>query len=168
MRGLARGGAAFVFSLVTAASWLTCGSAFAATLVLNDGSVIRGDIKTLQEDVYTVETDALGTVRVQKQDIRTIDLNDEGARGSPPLLSTGSSPVGQAELQALQTQLMQSPDLVSMIQGLQSDPEVQAVLADPEIMSALAAGDLAKLMSHPKIIALTGNPKVREIVEGVQ
>jgi hypothetical protein len=62
---------------------------------------------------------------------------------------------------------MQSPNLFSMILGLQSDPDVQAVLADPDIMSALASGDYATLMNHPKIIALTSNAKVRDVIDEV-
>ena len=165
MRDLAFGGRAGVCLLVMVTSLIPFGSGSAATVVLKDGAVIHGEIETLQDGVYTVETDSLGTVRVRKEDVRTIDHS----RGPTMESSVGPSPSGSspspAELQALQSRLMQSPNLFSMIQALQSDPEVQAVLADPEVMSAMASGDYAKLMNHPKIIALTDNAKVREIVE---
>ena len=61
--------------------------------------------------------------------------------------------------------MMENPNLFSMIQALQSDPEVQAVLADPEIMSAMVSGNYEALMNHPKIIALTRNAKVREVID---
>jgi len=155
-----------VCSFVIATLLVSYVSASAETLVLRDGTVIHGEIKTLEDDVYTVETDSLGTVRVRKQDIRTIDHSDSSAIGSP-VGSTRGSPPKQAELQATQSRLMQSPNLLSMILGLQSDPDVQAILADPEIMSALASGDYATLMNHPKIIALTSNAKVREVIDEV-
>jgi hypothetical protein len=143
------------------------GQTSAETLVLNDGSVIQGEIKTLRDGVYTIQTESLGTVRVRKEDIRAIELGDESASTStvPP---PDSGSVRQAELQAMQSRMMQIPDLFSMIQALQNDPEVQAVLTDPEIMAAMTSGDFAKLMNHPKIIALTGNPRIREIIEEVQ
>jgi hypothetical protein len=138
---------------------VTFGTASAETLVLNDGSVIHGDIKTLQGDVYIVESESLGTVRVRKQDVRTISHNDESA---PQLQEE------QADLQAIQSRITQNPDIFSMIRALQSDPEVQAVLSDPEVMRAIASGDFATLMSHPKIIGLTSNARMREIIEEVR
>ena len=63
---------------------------------------------------------------------------------------------------------MQSPDLLSMIQALQTLPELQAVLADPEIMNAVMSGNYAALMNHPKIIALTRNEKMREVIDEAQ
>ena len=166
MRDLVFGGIAGVCSFVIATLLVSYVSASAETLVLRDGTVIHGEIETLQDDVYTVETDSLGTVRVRKQDIRTIDHSDSSTIGSP-VGSTRGSPPKQAELQTMQSRIMQSPNLLSRILGMQSDPDVQAVLADPEIMSALASGDYATLMNHPKIIALTSNTKVREVIDGV-
>lgn len=167
VRVLTLGGTIGICSLVIAALLVASGPVCAATLTLNDGSVIHGDIKTLQDNVYTVETDTLGTVRVRKQDIRTIDLSDEPASRTPARSSTNGASPGQAELAAMQSLIMQNPDLLAMIEALQSDPDVQAVLSDPEIIRAVAAGDLATLMSHPKIIALTGNAKVREVIKEV-
>lgn len=162
------GGIVSVCLLVMAALFVPSGSAFAATLVLKDGAVIHGDIEALQDDVYTVKTDSLGTVRVRKQDVRTIEhsggTTTESSAGSP---TNGSSP-DPTELRAIQSRVMQDPNLLSMIQALQSDPEVQAVLADPEIMSAMASGNYAVLMNHPKIIALTRNAKIREVVDEVR
>ena len=137
----------------------------AATLVLTDGTVIHGEIKTLEEGVYTVETDSLGTLRVRQEHVRTIDQISEGERVVEST-TDGSSP-RQAELQAMQSRMLRTPSLLSMIQALQNDPEVQAILADPEIVSALASGNYDALMSNPKIVALTDNSKVREIINEV-
>jgi hypothetical protein len=168
MRVLALRRTASVHSLILAAWLVVCGPASAETLTLNDGSVIQGDIKSLQNDVYTVETNSLGTVRVRKQDVRSIDHTDDAERSLPASRPGGGSPAGQADLQAMQSRMMQSPDLFSMIEALQNDPEVQAVLSDPETMRALASGDIATLMSHPGIIALTTNAQMREIIEEVR
>ena len=165
MRDLALGRITGFRSLTIAALVVVCGSASAATLTLNDGSVIQGDIKTLQNDVYTIETDSLGTVRVSKEEIRSIDLSVDSQRSSSSRTPVNGSSPDQADLQAMQSRMLQSPNLFSMIEALQSDPEIQAVLSDPEIMSALASGDLETLMNHPKIIALTRNAQMREIIE---
>ncbi len=165
MRDFSFGDIAGVCLFVIATLLAPYGSASAATLVLKDGAVIHGEIETLQDDVYTVKTDSLGTVRVRKQDVRTIDHSVRSTMESSVGSSTNESSPEQADLQATQSRMMENPNLFSMIQALQSDPEVQAVLADPEIMSAMAAGNYAALMNHPKIIALTRNAKVREVID---
>lgn len=161
--------------LVVATLLAANGSALAATLVLKDGAVIHGEIKSLQDDVYTVKTDSLGTLQVQKKDVRSIDHSVGDAQATSLDSSThpsatnaasinGSSPE-PAALQAVQSQLTQNPALLSLIEGLQSDPEIQGILNDPEIMSAISAGNYAPLMNHPKIIALTRNANVRAVIE---
>jgi len=152
-----------VCSVVIAAVLAPFVAASAATLVLKDGTVIHGEITSLQGDTYTVKTDSLGTVRLRKQNVRTIDHSGGSAMASS---STGAPP-GQAELQDMQTRMMRNPDLIAMIQALQSDPEMQAVLADPQIMNALASGDYAALKNNPKIISLMRNAKVRAVVDEV-
>lgn len=141
------------------------GAASAATLVLHDGSVIKGDIRTLQNDIYTIETESLGTVQVPKQDVRSIDLSDEYSAGTPSPAATSPAMPGAADLEALQLRVMQDPSIFAMVQALQNDPEIQAIMSDPAIMSAIAAGDITTLMNHPRIIALTDNPKVRAVIE---
>jgi hypothetical protein len=149
--------------LVVMAALSNADGAAAATLVLKDGTVVHGDIKTLQDGVYTVETESLGTLRVDELNVRTIDHGDERMMGSP----TNGAASTQAELQAMQLQILQTPNLLSMIQSLKNDPEVQAILADPEIMNALTSGDYTALMNNPKIVALTSNSKVREVIDEV-
>jgi len=144
------------------------GGALAATLVLQDDTVIHGEIETLREGVYTVKTASLGTVRVRKEDVQTIHHGD-GAK-SPLAVGSPAQGAGRqaAGVEALQHQVAANPDLLSMIETLQNDSEVQAVLADPEIMRAVAAGDYGALMNHPKIVALTNNSKVREVIEAAK
>ena len=151
-----------------AASLALCGPLCAETLMLKDGGVIRGEILTLKDDVYVVKTESLGTVRVQKRDVRTIDSGDGAAPGLPAGATSAGPLPNPAELNAMQSLMMQNPDVMSMIDALQHDPEVQAVLADPQIKRALAAGDYAALMNHPKILALAHNTNVLEIVEATQ
>lgn len=157
------GVSSFVIATVLAAS----GPVSAATVMLKDGAVIHGEVETLLDDVYTVKTESLGTLRVRKEDVRAIDYSDESPVGPVEPSSDASSP-GQAELEAVQTRMLQNPNLLTMIQALQEDPEVQAVLSDPEIMSAIASGNYAAVMNHPKIIALTRNAKMRAIIDAAQ
>jgi hypothetical protein len=162
------GSLSFARTLVVASCIACCGVASAATVVLRDGTVIQGEVKSLQDGVYTIETASVGTVRVRAADIRSID--ESGKRpstseaGQP---AKGSAP-GVDSLDAAKSQIVADPKLLATVLALQNDPEVLAILADPEVMKAIAAGDNSALMSNPKIVALMQNPKVREIVDSLR
>ncbi len=102
MRDFSFGDIAGVCLFVIATLLAPYGSASAATLVLKDGAVIHGEIETLQDDVYTVKTDSLGTVRVRKQDVRTIDHSVrstvDSSVGSPTNESCGGRIHNQAAI----------------------------------------------------------------------
>ena len=162
MRGLSAAARSFLV-----ASCLACGGAsFAATVVLTDGTVIQGDVKSLQDGVYTIETASVGTLHVRAQDVRSID---EG--GKPPSPSAGPLPEGSppsTAVDAAKSQITADPKLLATVLALQNDPEVLAILADPEVAKAIAAGNYNALMSNPKIVALMQNPKVREIIDALR
>jgi len=143
------------------------GASFAATVVLRDGTVIHGEMRSLQDDVYSVETDSLGTIRVRKQEVRSIDNGAEPTNGTGVDSSTNASSPGARELDATKARIMQDPALFAAVLALQGDPDVLAALADPEITKAIAAGDYAALLINPKIVTLMHNAKMREIIDGV-
>lgn len=153
---------------VFAAALATSVPVTAATVVLKDGTIIHGEIQTLQDGVYTVESPSLGTVHVRKQEVRTIDESDASPPAAPAGVPGLGSSSGQSALEATQQQIVTDPGLFSLVLSLQTDPDVQAILADPNIMKAITSGDYDALMHDPKIIALTQNPKVREIIDSVQ
>ena len=151
------------------ASWLACcGVSSAATVVLRDGTVIRGEVKSLQDGVYTIETAAVGTLHVRAQDVSSIDESGKPpSTAGPGQPANGPSP-GADALDAAKSQIVADPKLLATVLALQSNPAVLAVLADPEVMKAMAAGDYDALMHNAKIVALMQNPKVREIIEALR
>lgn len=155
--------------LVSAATLALTGPAFGETLVLTDGAVIHGDVTALDGDVYVVRTESLGTIRVHKKDVRTIEQgNAATSRPAPASTTRASPPPAQIDLEAMQSRMLQSPDMLAMIEALQDDPEIMAVLADPAVMAAMAAGDYAALMNHPKILALMHNANVQAVIDAAQ
>lgn len=121
---------------------------------LLDGSVLQGEILSFDGKVYSVRTENLGTVKIDKSKVQTIQME-----GSP-------SVSGQA-VQDLRSRMMTSPAILGMIMELQNDPDIQEVLNDPEIVSASEAGDFNKLLSNPKFMKLLENPKIQEIGKGL-
>lgn len=158
--------AAQAFAIASVSAF--CGISFAATVVLRDGTVIKGEVVSLRDGVYTISTDSAGSLQVSKQEVRSID--ETGESGTEPVVGVGpgaSSPEADA-LDAATARIAQDPGLLAMVLALQNDSAVLAVLADPEITAAIAAGDYAELMNNPKIIALMNSEKVRAIIHEAQ
>ncbi len=127
--------------------------------------MIQGEVVSLHDGVYTIETDSAGTLHVRKQEVRSIDDNGKSAIRSPVGLPPDASSTEIGALDAAKSRITEDPTLLAMVLALQNDPAVQAVLADPEITKAIAAGDYSALMNNPKIKALMNDEKVREVID---
>jgi hypothetical protein len=154
-------------SFLVACCLACCGVSVAATVVLRDGTVIQGEVKSLQDGVYTIETASVGTLHVRAQDVRSIDEGGKSPSASEAAQPAKGASPGADAFDAAKSQIVADPKLLATVLALQNDPAVVAVLADPEVMKAVAAGDYDTLMSNPKIVALMQNPKVREIIEAL-
>jgi hypothetical protein len=165
MRRFPLGSSTAARSILVASCLACCGVSSAATVVLRDGTVIQGEVKSLQEGVYTIETASVGTLHVPAREVRSIE---EGGK-SPSASGAGQPAKGSSPaLDAVKSQIIADPKLLATVLALQNDPEVLAVLADPEVTKAIAEGDYNTLMSNAKIVALMQNPKLREIIDALR
>ena len=145
-----------------------CEPALAATVTLKDGTVIRGEVKSLQDGVYTVESESAGMLHIRADQVRSIDETDRRAPADTATRPSSAPPSGASAVDSAKSLISQDPNLLTAVLGLQSEPEVVAALADPSVAKAIADGDYATLASNPKIVALMQNPKVRAIIEALQ
>ncbi len=158
--------------LLFVGAWLIIASpAFAASeIVLQDGSRIRGEIVSMNNGLYKINTASMGTIELGSNQIKSISsAGSEGSSGdsSGPVDSAMNS-LAESSMQSIQSSIANSPDLMSSIMALQNDPAMQAVLSDPEVMQAVQNLDFRTLQNHPKMKALMNNQKIREISGGLK
>ena len=137
----------------------------AVGVALKDGSVISGELISLQDGVYTISSSSLGTVRIDESKIRAIRYGSS-EMGTEPFPPTGENRSG-AEMQAIERAIVSDEQIMTLILSMQNDPDVQKVLSDPEIMSAVLSGDVNALKAHPEFIKLMNHPTIREIQKKV-
>ena len=149
-------------------------NAFAAKeIILKDGSRIRGDVQSMQNGMYQVRTDSMGTIQLnsgQRRPQYRFPIGSQapgGSAGSGSASAPGSSSTKSA-IDSIKSNIVRSPGLMSTIMELQNDPQMQAVLADPEVMRAVQNFNLQALSSNPKIKALMKNAKIRRINNAVK
>jgi hypothetical protein len=128
---------------------------------LTDGSVVTGEVVSLQNGVYTIKTGSLGAITVNESKVRAI--RQPGTSGSAAMQDTH-----QSDMRALQERMVRDQKIMTMIQSLQSDPEFQKVLQDPEVMRAVNAGDIPALTANPQFMKLLNNKTVQDIQKKVE
>ncbi len=130
---------------------------------LKDGSIIAGEIVSLSNGIYTIESDSLGSFKIEKSKIRTIHSKSyRSGRNSSTL------PVVNSTVQALQDTIRSQPDLMKTIMALENDPDIQMVLQDSKVMSAVRSGNINALIDNPVFHKILENPKVQAISREIQ
>jgi hypothetical protein len=155
----------YLFCFVVALSLVT-GSAHAGEvreIELRDGSVITGEVVSLNNGIYTIKSDTLGTLKVEESKVRVIRPRTQQSQGPGAAQSNTSS-----DVQTLQHRMMSDQEIMGLIQSLQNDPEFKKLLEDPDIMKAVNTGDVAALTANPKFMKQLGNPTVQEIQKKVK
>jgi hypothetical protein len=139
-------------------------SAKTGELELADGSVVRGEILSVNGGVYRIRTETLGEISLDESKIKNIRL--EGAPGGTPE-KKGIEAFTNEQVKALKDRLADDPEIMSLLAELGNDPAVQEVLKDPEIMHAVMTNDFSALLSNPKLKQILENPKIKEISKRV-
>jgi len=133
-------------------------------IVLKDNSVITGEVVSLNNGIYTVKSDILGTIKLEESKVRVIQ--ERSAPPSVALSSNSSATAGEGK--SLQEKMMSDKEVMSLIQSLQDDPEFKKLMEDPGFMKAVNAGDVAALSADPRFMKLLNNPTVQEIQKKVK
>lgn len=119
---------------------------------LTDGSTITGEVSSLNNGVYVIKSESLGTIKLEESKIRAIHSQSSGTNAS-----------SVQDTRALQEKMLSDREIMGLIQSLQNDPDFKKILEDPEIMKAVNAGDVSALTANPKFMKLLENATVKEI-----
>lgn len=128
---------------------------------LKDGSVILAEVVSLEGNNFTLRSDTLGTIQLERSKIKSIRQKGQGATAAPD--GQGVSSLANDQIKGLQEKMASNKDTVTTILSLQDDPDIKAVLEDPEIMKAATSGDISALMANPKFMKLLSKPEIQDI-----
>lgn len=132
-----------------------------ASIHLQDGSTIRGEVVSLKGGSYQVQTKTLGVLTIPQTNVRMVEYGAAANSTTPDnSLANGAE---NAQMAAITSRLKNSPALLGDIQALTNDPAIMAIVKDPEIQRLIASGDYAGLMKNSKMRRLMNNSKIRDI-----
>jgi hypothetical protein len=133
---------------------------------LNDGSVVRGELISLDDTQCTLRSESLGTIQLERSGIKAIRI--KGSQAAASISSKGTQGLIKDQITVLQEHMASDQNSLDSITALQDDPDVRAVLEDPELMKAVASGDIAALTANPKFQKMLENPALQSISKGTQ
>jgi len=139
------------------------------TIILTDGSVIKGQVVGASENNFVIKTQTMGTVSVEQSRVREISREEPGISVPQQFSKTAasSSVMGSSQqFGQMQSALMSNPKIMQAVQDLLSDPEVVKLLEDPELAGAIQNGaDPMSLMSNPAFMKIMNHPKIQAAVQ---
>src|SRR5271169_2617239 len=119
---------------------------------LTDGSIITGEVSSLNNGVYIIKSESLGTIKLEESKIRAIRSKSSDTNASPSQKTSG-----------LQEKMLSDKEIMGLILSLQNDPDFKKALEDPVIMKAVNNGDISALTANPEFMKLLNNATVKEI-----
>jgi hypothetical protein len=136
---------------------------------LTDGSVIQGEVVSLNNGVYVIKTATLGEVNIEASKVRNVGVSYGAANllnASGAAISTSQAPANDAfssQVSRIQNTMASDPAIMQKVSGLAADPQFQELLKDPAIVNAARSGDVKSLMNNQKLLDIANSPKLQEI-----
>ncbi len=132
---------------------------------LTDGSLITGEVVSMDRGIYTIKTKSLGILKIQSSQIAAIHSQDSRRRDGS---SGGGTNPAQSQIKSLESMMMGDQEIMNKIMAMSNDPAFLKVLEDPTIMNAVNAGDISTLLKNPQFLELLNNKRIRNISKKVQ
>jgi hypothetical protein len=163
-----------IFALVWLA--ITAGCAFSAEtsdIILDDGSVIRADVVSLQDGVYTLRSSSMGDFKIDANRVSQINRHRDGQSpaaalpGQSDQMPFASREEFKAKVETTQAALMNDPEAMKAAARMAAKPEFQKLLQDPEALAALKSGDTETLMKKPSFQAIMNDPEMKGMAESM-
>ena len=142
---------------------------------LIDGGMILGRIISHLDGEYVIQSDTLGTLKVNEAKIRIIRIKhgpsiENSSSGSQEESSNQNIQSIQTQekflnqnIQSIQKSIMNNEKIMQKALSLQNNPQMQEILKDPDIREALDSGNFSTLLSHPKFVDMLNSPEIMEI-----
>lgn len=153
-----------VFLLMPALAW-----AEIQVITLKDGTQIIGELVGVNNGKYTIRSTAMGEIKIDSSNVTSIAI-PAAAPQAPVVAAPQINPSAQVggQMQAMQTQLMNNPDVMTEMQKMMEDPEFMQLISDPAVLQAVTAKDPQALQNSPSGQKLMSNPKMRALIEKLQ
>ncbi len=133
------------------------------TITLKDGTTLKGQLVTVANGSYTINSPAVGQVKVSADQISSITAT--GASSTTPGILTPDGKLSANTVDSIKTNMLQDPEIMSLMQELVADPSVVEMLKDPSLMQVALSMDPEQVKNNPQVQKLVQNPTMQKILK---
>ena len=149
----------------------------ADVISLKDGTKLVGNITSADQTSYSIQTQHLGVVILNKQLIANISFGPEEANttvSTQPAQKENNQPLVQPTTSA--PSQMSLNDIIGRVSAMQNDPSIQrlaqtnimqTIISNPTILKAIENKDYTTLSENPDIIKLMNSPEAKQVISQV-
>ncbi len=140
------------------------------TILLQDGSILKGRLISADARHYVIRTEGLGDITVRAEDVVSI------SRGSPSTLPATSPAAGPplpipASIPGLgpmqQQQILADPEIKALMMEIARDPHLAQLLRDPQFLQSVFQMDVQAVQNAPQTKELLQDPRMQELIERI-
>jgi len=135
------------------------------TINLKDGTTIKGQLTNVANGSYTIASPTMGEVKVSADQI--LSISNSGVSAPSETNVTGLVNDGKISADAInsvKTNMLQDPEIMSLIQELIKDPQIAEMMKNPSLMQDALSMDPQKIQSNPEVQQLMQNPTMQKII----
>ncbi len=149
--------------LIVALSALVFAQQPSQTITLKDGTTLKGQLISVTNGSYTIDSPAVGQVTVSADQISSI--TSAGASSATPNILSADGKLSANTVNSIKTNMLQDPEIMSLMQELVQDPSVVEMLKDPSLMQAALSMDPEQVKNNPQVQKLVQNPTMQKILK---
>jgi hypothetical protein len=131
------------------------------TITLKDGTTIKGQLINVANGSYTISSPTMGQVKVSSDQILSINSGGAPTAGGQ-VIADGK--ISADALNDVKVNMMQDPEIMSLIQDLMKDPEIAEIMKNPSLMQDALSMDPQKIQNNPEVQKLLQNPTMQKII----
>lgn len=150
--GFSKRNALWIFLAVSA--WCTPVRAEEMLIKLKDGITLRGEVVSMQNGVYKIQSKMLGEVAVCGSDVLSIAKVED-------------TPATTADKKIIERQITSNPELMRSVQSLAREESVLEMFSDTDLKAAIMRQDVEYLKKNDKFVKFMNNAAVQGIVKNV-
>ena len=143
-------------------------------IVLNDNSIIVGEIVEMRDGVYRIKTTAMGEVQVRADQINSMTANNSSqvqildqeppASHNPRQPDSANYSHQQEHVNSRVRSMAMNEDYLENLMDLSGSSEMLSVMSDPEVMDAISRNDYEFLMNNEKMKNLMDSQGIRSLL----
>ncbi len=151
------------------------------TILLEDGTVIKGHLIGIVEDYYLIDTQHLGQIKVPIQNVKNIAkdntdsfpflpkaISSHQTNSSDPSMDFSYPQIPSLQpITQWQQYLLFDPEISTSLKDLLNDEEIMKLLNNEDLMKAFLSIDPTQIQNNPNVQVLMKHPKMQEIMQKI-